>query len=399
MAERQQKGERTFRGIAVSAGICRGKILVLHRTRHVIARRELADNEIAGEVSRFEQALVQTRQQILEVQRKVLKELSATEADIFDAHLLMLEDQVLVDEVIRLIRGSKGQRRLRLSHRGRALHRRRWLGANDEYLRERATDMRDLTARVLDNLLEVKDQFDLHHLAEPCILVSHDLSPSTTAQLDKKFVLGFATDIGGKTSHTAIMARSLGIPAVVGLQTISQELESGDYALLDGYNGIVIVNPTDQTLFEYGQLGEASRRRSRKNCTKSSTSPPSPSTAKPSIFPPTSKHQNDIDAVLAHGAEGVGLFRTEFLFINRDKSADRGGAIPGLSRGGRRVETASRSSSARSIWAATNSPRTCNWRRRSIRFSAGARSGSASRSRNCSAPSCAPFSAPAPRAT
>jgi phosphotransferase system enzyme I (PtsI) len=128
------------------------------------------------------------------------------------------------------------------------------LAANDEYLRERAADMRDLTSRVLDNLLEVKDTFDLHHLTEPCILVSHDLSPSTTAQLDKKFVLGFATDIGGKTSHTAIMARSLGIPAVVGLQAASQELDSGDYALLDGYNGTIIVNPTDQTLFEYGQL-------------------------------------------------------------------------------------------------------------------------------------------------
>ncbi len=98
-------------------------------------------------------------------------------------------------------------------------------------------------ARVLDNLLEVKDAFDLRHLSEPCILVSHDLSPSTTAQLDKKFVLGFATDIGGKTSHTAIMARSLDIPAVVGLQTVSEELETGDYALLDGYNGTVIVNP------------------------------------------------------------------------------------------------------------------------------------------------------------
>ena len=113
----------------------------------------------------------------------------------------------------------------------------------DEYLRERAADLRDLAGRVLDNLLEVKDAFDLRHLTEPCILVSHDLSPSTTAQLDKKFVLGFATDIGGKTSHTAIMARSLGIPAVVGLQNISEELETGDYALLDGYNGTVIVNP------------------------------------------------------------------------------------------------------------------------------------------------------------
>jgi phosphotransferase system enzyme I (PtsI) len=317
MAERQQKGERTFRGIAVSAGVCRGKILVLHRTSHVIARRELAENEIAGEVGRFEQALVQTRQQILEVQRRVLKELSAADADIFDAHLLMLEDQVLVDEVIRLVREQKVNADFAF-HTVAERYAEALAGANDEYLRERTADLHDLTARVLDNLLEAKDQFGLHHLAEPCILISHDLSPSTTAQLDKKMVLGFATDIGGKTSHTAIMARSLGIPAVVGLQTISQELDSGDYALLDGYNGVVIVNPTDQTLFEYGQL--VKRKASLEEKLHEIEHQPAVTLDGKSIqLFANIEAPHDVEAVLAHGADGVGLFRTEFLFINRDK--------------------------------------------------------------------------------
>jgi len=317
MAERLQKGERTFRGIAVSSGVCRGKILVMHRTRHVIARRELAENEIAGEVSRFEQALVQTRQQILEVQRRVLQELSAADADIFDAHLLMLEDQALVDEVLRMVRDQK----VDADHAFHVVAERyaeALAGANDEYLRERTADLRDLTARVLDNLLEAKDQFGLHHLAEPCILVSHDLSPSTTAQLDKKLVLGFATDIGGKTSHTAIMARSLGIPAVVGLQNISQELESGDYALLDGYNGVVIINPTDQTLFEYGQL--LKRKASLEEKLHEIEHQPAITLDGKSIHLSANiEAPGDVAAVLAHGADGVGLFRTEFLFINRDK--------------------------------------------------------------------------------
>jgi len=317
MAERQQKGERTFRGIAVSSGICRGKILVLHRTRHVIARRELAENEIAGEIGRFEQALVQTRQQILEVQRKVLKELSAADADVFDAHLLMLEDQVLVDEVIRLVRDQKVNADYAF-HTVAERYTEALAGANDEYLRERTADLRDLTARVLDNLLEAKDQFGLHHLAEPCILVSHDLSPSTTAQLDKKLVLGFATDIGGKTSHTAIMARSLGIPAVVGLQSISQELESGDYALLDGYNGVVIVNPTDQTLFEYGQLLKLKASLAEK-LHEIEHQPAVTLDGKAIHLSANIEAPGDIEAVLAHGADGVGLFRTEFLFINREK--------------------------------------------------------------------------------
>jgi len=316
MAGQQPKGEQVYHGIAVSAGICRGKILVLHRARHIIARRELADNEIDEEVSRFEKALVETRRQILEIQGKVLENLSSAEADVFEAHLLMLEDQVLVDEVIRSIRDQKVNAEYAFHTVGEryvtAL-----VAANDEYLRERASDMRDLTSRVLDNLLEVRDEFDLHHIAEPCILISHDLSPSTTAQLDKKFVLGFATDTGGQTSHTAIMARSLGIPAVVGLQTASQELESGNDALLDGYNGTIVVNPTDQTLFEYGQLSR--RKASLEEKLREIQHQAAVTLDGKSIHLSANiEDPADTEAVLAHGAEGVGLFRTEYLFINRE---------------------------------------------------------------------------------
>ena len=171
---------------------------------------------------------------------------------------------------------------------------------------------------MLDNLLEVKDTFSLHHLVEPCILVSHDLSPSTTAQLDRKLVLGFATDIGGKTSHTAIMARSLDIPAVVGLQTVTEELQNGDYALLDGYNGTIIVNPTDQTLFEYGQLAKIKASLDEK-LREVQHQPAVTLDGKTIHLSANIEDQHDIEAVLAHGAEGVGLFRTEFLFINRDR--------------------------------------------------------------------------------
>ncbi len=316
MAERLPKGEKILRGIAVSDGVCRGKILVLHRARHIIARREITADETAGETGRFEKALVQTRQQIQEVQRKVVENLGAKEADIFEAHLLMLEDHALVGEVMRLIKEEKFNAEFAF-HTVAERYSEALLAANDEYLRERAADMRDLTSRVLDNLLEVKDAFDLHHLTEPCILVSHDLSPSTTAQLDKKLVLGFATDIGGKTSHTAIMARSLGIPAIVGLQTVSQELDSGDYALLDGYNGTIIVNPTDQTLFAYGQLAKIKASLEEK-LREIRDQPAVTLDGKPIHLSANIEDQNDIEAVIANGAEGVGLFRTEFLFISRD---------------------------------------------------------------------------------
>jgi len=179
--------------------------------------------------------------------------------------------------------------------------------------------MRDLTSRVLDNLLDVQDDFDLRHITEPCILVSHDLSASATAQLDKKLVLGFATDIGGKTSHTAIMARSLGIPAVVGLKTASEEFDTGDYALLDGYNGTVIVNPTDQTLFEYGQLSRIKASLEEK-LHEIQKQPAVTLDGKFIHLSANIENQNDIKAVIQHGAEGVGLFRTEFLFINHESA-------------------------------------------------------------------------------
>src|ERR1035441_3308724 len=226
MPETQQSGEKSFRGIPVSAGVCRGKILVLGRARPDIAKLQLTDPELAEEVNRLEKALVQTRHEILEIQRKVSAGMGAQEGSIFDAHLLVLEDRTLLDEVVRVIREQK----VNAEHAFHTVAERyaaMLSGIEDEYLRERATDMRDVTMRVLNNLLGVEDEVDLRHLKEPCIIISHDLSPSNTAQLDKRHVLGFATDVGSRTSHTAIMARSLRIPAVVGLKDASAQLVNG----------------------------------------------------------------------------------------------------------------------------------------------------------------------------
>jgi phosphotransferase system enzyme I (PtsI) len=313
----QLKGEKVFRGIAVSDGVCRGKVVVMHRSRRVITKRQLADDAVVPETKRFEHALVRTRQQITDIQRRVADTMSSSEADIFDAHLLMLEDRVLIEEVIKIIREQQ-------TNADYAFHTAadRYIAVleavEDEYLRERAADLRDLTGRVLDNLLEVKDQFDLRHLTEPCILVAHDLSPSMTAQLDKKLVLAFVTDIGSKTSHTAILAQSLDIPAVVGTKNISEELETGDYVLLDGYNGTVIVNPTDQTMFEYGQLAKIKASLDEK-LREVQHQPAVTLDGKIVHLSANIEEQSDVEAVLAHGADGVGLFRTEYLFLNREQ--------------------------------------------------------------------------------
>ncbi len=316
MPELVRKGEKIFRGLPVSGGICQGKIVLLGKSHAPVSQRKLTDAELPEEVNRLERALAKTRQEILEVQHKVSTGMNAADGGIFDAHLLVLEDRTLLDEVIRMVREQKVN--VEYSFQKVAGRYAATLAAvQDDYLRERATDLRDVTERVLNNLLGRVDQVDLKNLKEPCIIISHDLTPSTTAQLDRKTALGFATDIGGKTSHTAIMARSMRIPAVAGLKTVSQELETGEYALLDGYNGLIIVNPTDQTLFEYGKL-------IRKQVTLEETL--RDILDKPAVtldghrvtLSANVERADDAEAVRANGAEGVGLFRTEYLFINRE---------------------------------------------------------------------------------
>ena len=316
MPEPQHNGEKTFRGIPVSSGVCRGKILVLGRARPSIAQRQLTEAELAEEVNRLERALVQTRHQILEVQRKVSEGMGAQEGSIFDAHLLVLEDRTLLDEVVRVIQEQK----VNAEHAFHTVAERyaATLSAiEDDYLRERATDMRDVTARVLNNLLGLEEDADLRHLKEPCIIISHDLTPSNTAQLDKRHVLGFATDVGSQTSHTAIMARSLRIPAIVGLKDVSGQLTTGQNALLDGLNGVLVVNPTDQTLYEYGQL--ILRQATLQQRLRDLLLEPAVTLDGHRVLLNANIEQAaDAEQVKANGAEGVGLFRTEYLFLNRE---------------------------------------------------------------------------------
>ncbi|MDB6041427.1 MAG: ptsI 1 [Verrucomicrobiales bacterium] len=285
------------------------------RNNDCIPLRSIGEDEIPGEMERLHQALVVTRQQILEVQRKVGEAMGAGDASIFDAHLLVLEDETLIEEVSRAIHQKKvsvEQAFSQVAEKYAAT-----LGAiDDEYLRERAADMRDVTSRILNNLLGRQDN-TLRNLTEACVVISYDLSPSATAQLDKKKVLGFATDIGGKTSHTAIMARALQIPAVVGLKDVSAQIRTGQYALLDGYNGLLIVNPTDQTLFEYGQLVR-NKVNIEDKLRDVEDKPAVTLDGKQIVLSSNIGQARDIMAVKAAGSEGVGLFRTEYLFINRE---------------------------------------------------------------------------------
>ena len=308
-------GEKIFPGIAVSPGVSQGRVLVLGKAHAASARYSIADAQLPAEVNRFKQALVATRQQLSEVQRRLTEKMGADHAGIFEAHLLVLDDPEVNNEVLRFIQNDKVN--AEFAYQTVAERYAASLAAvDDEYLRERAADMRDIASRVLNNLHGRGDDGDLRKiLKEPCIVVAHDLAPSQTAQMDRDKVLGFATDVGSRTSHTAIMARSMKIPAVVGLKTITSDLRTGDTVLLDGISGLIIINPTDQTLFQYGQLARRQKSLDEKLHENQ---------AKPAItldghrvtLSGNIEHADDSAAIRMSGADGVGLFRTEYLFIN-----------------------------------------------------------------------------------
>jgi len=315
MPERTATGEAVFRGIPVSTGVCVGKILVLGQQRPKITRQEIAEADVPRELERLELGLLATRQQLHDIQQHVTQAMGAKDASIFEAHLLVLDDPTLLEGVTRMIADERVTAEWAF-HVVAERFAKTIEALPDDYLRERVADLRDVAARVVNNLLGHEEAVDVAHLKEPCIVIAHDLAPSTTARLDKKMVLGFGTDVGGKTSHTVIMARSLRIPAVVGLQRASHELHTGQTVLLDGFNGLVVLNPTDQTLFEYGQI-EQRQKSFDERLREIHDQPAVTLDGAQIVLSANVEEATDAAEVKLAGGEGVGLFRTEFLFLNR----------------------------------------------------------------------------------
>src|SRR5688572_5774054 len=304
------KTERRFQGVAVSPGIARGSAYVYRPDDDVPPRRGITDVE--AEIRRFEAALEATRQQISSMQEQVAKSAGAKDAAIFDAHLLVVEDTMLTGEVAKMLEAEH----CNVEHAVSTVvqrYVRTLAGLEDAYFRERTADIQDVARRIIHNLLG-KEVMGLAALSTPHVVLAHAVTPSDTAQMNRQFVMGFGTEIGGRTSHAAIMARSLAIPAVIGLHRVLDQVENGEEVLLDGYSGLMIVNPNSQTLYEYGE--HASRRRlvetelTQLRETVSTTSDGRHVTLSANIESP-----EDVAQVLASGAEGVGLFRTEFIYL------------------------------------------------------------------------------------
>ncbi|MDF7661621.1 phosphoenolpyruvate-protein phosphotransferase PtsI [Erwiniaceae bacterium L1_54_6] len=302
-------------GILASPGIAFGKALLLKEDEIVISRKKISDDQVEQEVQRFLDGRSKAASQLEAIKIKAGETFGEEKAAIFEGHIMLLEDEELEQEIIDLIKKDHATADAAahsvIEGQAKALEE-----LDDEYLKERAADVRDIGKRLLQNILGLHI-VDLSAIEEESILVAKDLTPSETAQLNLKKVLGFITDLGGRTSHTSIMARSLELPAIVGTGNVTATVNNGDFLILDGVNNKVYINPTADVLEELKAI--QTQYLSEKH-----------ELAKLKDLPAITLdgHQvevcanigtvRDVAGAERNGAEGVGLYRTEFLFMDRD---------------------------------------------------------------------------------
>lgn len=302
-------------GILASPGIAFGNALLLKEDEIVISRKKISDDQVEQEVQRFLDGRSKAATQLEAIRIKAGETFGEEKAAIFEGHIMLLEDEELEQEIIDLIKKdhATADAAAHTVIEGQAVALEE---LDDEYLKERAADVRDIGKRLLQNILGLHI-VDLSAIAEESILVAKDLTPSETAQLNLKKVLGFITDIGGRTSHTSIMARSLELPAIVGTGNVTTTVKNGDFLIIDGVNNKIYVNPSEQELEELKAI--QTQYLSEKH-----------ELAKLKDLPAITLdgHQvevcanigtvRDVAGAERNGAEGVGLYRTEFLFMDRD---------------------------------------------------------------------------------
>ena len=305
---------KIIKGIAASPGIVVGKAYVLDSEEMAIPRKPIKESQIPKEITRFQDALTETRAEVQKIRDKISREISKEHGDIFNAHLMVLEDRAIIEEVMERIKKEK----LSAEHIFSQVikkYSQSFLKINDEYLRERVSDINDVGRRVIRHLIG-DQRASLSEIKEKVIVIAYDLAPSDTAVMHRKNVIGFATDIGGRTSHTAIMAKSLEIPAVVGLENATRSISMGDILIVDGIQGVVVINPTPAELQKYQK--ELSRHvEFNRSLTRFKDLPCVTTDGRAVELAANIELPEEMPSVLSHGADGIGLYRTEFLYMNR----------------------------------------------------------------------------------
>ncbi len=306
-----------FRGIGVSPGVAAGPAALLFTDTLTVQEDTITVGGISAEIIRLEEALIETRQQIRKIQERLSAQTRAQDASILDAHLMVLDDRTFIEEVIGWIREKLKNAEFAVQE-GTAKYAGVLEAVEDDYLRERVADVRDVGRRILRNLSGGQPA-DAHlSFAVPHLIVAHDLAPSETASLPRERILGFATDLGSPTSHTAVMARALELPAVVGLHDISGLVKTGDQVLIDGNKGVFILNPDQEQLKTYGKLAEM-RRSIESGFSRLQREPAVTKDGRSITLSANAEGPEDVEALLHHGACGIGLLRSEFLHLTRHR--------------------------------------------------------------------------------
>ncbi|WHY70758.1 phosphoenolpyruvate--protein phosphotransferase [Fictibacillus enclensis] len=301
-------------GIAASGGIAIAKAFILENPELTIEKKRVEDT--ASEINRFSAAVEKAKGELQIIKENALRDLGEDKAAIFAAHLLVLEDPELIDAVKTKIESENVNAESAMDEIS-SMFITMFEQMDNEYMKERAADIRDVSKRVLAHLLGVQFSSPAS-ISEEVIIIAEDLTPSDTAQLNRQFVLGFATDIGGRTSHSAIMSRSMEIPAVVGTKVVTEKIQNGTILVIDGLDGEVIVDPTEEELALYrkkqDQYKEQKAEWAKLVNEQTTTTDGQHVELAANIGTP-----QDVQGVLENGAEGVGLYRTEFLYMGRDQ--------------------------------------------------------------------------------
>lgn len=306
---------KLIKGIAASDGVAIAKAYLLVEPDLTFDKNEKV-TDVEGEVAKFNSAIEASKVELTKIRNNAEVQLGADKAAIFDAHLLVLDDPELIQPIQDKIKNENANAATALTDVTTQFVT-IFESMDNEYMKERAADIRDVSKRVLSHILGVELP-NPSMIDESVVIVGNDLTPSDTAQLNKEFVQGFATNIGGRTSHSAIMSRSLEIPAIVGTKSITQEVKQGDMIIVDGLNGDVIVNPTEDELIAYQDKREryfADKKKLQKlRDADTVTVDGVHAELAANIGTP-----NDLPGVIENGAQGIGLYRTEFLYMGRDQ--------------------------------------------------------------------------------
>jgi len=311
---REPKKTQVIKGIGVTAQIIMGKAYLVDRGKIEAPARVLPETQVRREAERFRDAVEESKKQLRWAKEKLLQEDAVGPTYILDAHLLLLEDKNVINSTLETIEqswiNSEWALKINLDRLRKIFN-----SIDDDYLKSRKTDLDYIEQRILRNLTG-RGTESLSQIKEKVIVVAHDLSPADTAQMAKDKVTAFVTDMGGKTSHTAIMARSLEIPAVVGSETATHSINTGDTVIVDGITGVVVVNPSPEIIQEYMDRNRTRQRIERELFLFRDLPAETLDGFRVNILA-NIELVEEIPAVLDHGAEGIGLYRTEYLYLNR----------------------------------------------------------------------------------